>query len=111
MTPLTPEQMRALTTDMREIASATSMDSPGPAQFRLLADVHEGNQRRGNAVQPWILESTIIALRTAADKLDAVRALIENAPHGEECDSKGWVVDGGWGVDESHCDCWKADVL
>lgn len=53
--------------------------------------------RRLRNVDPFVLMCDI------ADKVDRLRAVIENAPHGSNCEH-GLYVD-------PTCTCWKADAL
>jgi len=49
------------------------------------------------------------AFRAAADEVDPLRAVIENAPNGDGCGHVNWDTDGLLRV--GKCTCWKADAL
>jgi hypothetical protein len=48
-------------------------------------------------------------MNAAADEVDRLRAVIENAPHGKECRGR-WVVALPRNIYQG-CTCWKADAL
>lgn len=70
-----------------------------PDQYRTLADEFERTRGRHPLPVELAVQS---ALRAAADEVDRLRAVIENARHGWDCTDP----DGG-----SFCTCWKADAL
>lgn len=84
MTSPTPEQMRALAAKMLATADWVRDEMPDLAEE---------------------MEDGTIALRAAADEVDRLRAVIENAPHVPACNSN-FGTPGRW-----PCTCWKADVL
>lgn len=52
---------------------------------------------------PWSnLDAIGALLDTAADDLDRLHAVIDNAPHQSDCSMQTHAGD---------CDCWKADAL
>ncbi|MDF2895756.1 MAG: hypothetical protein K0Q46_2542 [Rhodococcus erythropolis] len=50
------------------------------------------------------------ALNAAADELDRLRAVIENAPHALDCESRSHDFL-GHEQEPGDCTCWKADAL
>lgn len=93
---MTPEQMRALADSLLPSTSYKEHR----AALRTAADQLEYYEHAHNLVtREWHEDQ----MRTAADDLDRLRAVIENAPHGRAC---------RWLYSTSHpCTCWKADAL
>lgn len=77
---MTPTQMRSLASDLDAVDMALPKTSGHGVHIMFGAD----------------------ALRAAADEVDRLRAVIENAPHQLDCSSE---------THAGHCDCWKADAL
>lgn len=51
-------------------------------------------------------------IEAAADELERLRVVIENAPHGVDCRAQFHGGDRyGYGGDDSYCICWKAGAL
>lgn len=78
-----------------------SMTAPTPEQLRGMAEALDGEARMFRPEDVVIERQSADMLRAAADKVDRLRAVIENAPHTGLCQ---WNRD--W-----PCTCWKVDVL
>lgn len=69
---------------------------------KIAAECNENNYNLDNG---WLLGSAGDALDTAADEVDRLRAVVEDAPHDRYC-----------GLERAqqgtnYCTCWKAGVL
>lgn len=83
-----------------------------PEQMRVLAAQHEEAQRFEDDVPFEVRDATGPTLRAAADEVDRLRSVIENAPHAADCRAQFHGGDRyGNGGDISYCICWKADAL
>lgn len=56
----------------------------------------------------WLTGPTWGMLSAAADEVDRLRAVVENAPHGDGCEMAWPAVDR---KPTDTCTCWKADAL
>lgn len=87
------------------------MTNPTPEQMRTLADT-AANLTVDNDWDATVLAEVMTALRAAADEVDRLRAVIENAPHAADCRAQFHGGDRyGNGGDVRYCICWKADAL
>jgi hypothetical protein len=83
MTPVTSERMRALASDLDAVDMALPQSSGFGVHVLLSAD----------------------ALRAAADEVDRLRKVIEDAPHDPICAIRARIYA------LRHCTCWKEDAL
>lgn len=85
------------------------MSAPTPEQMRTLGDrAQQWSDRAGIKHKPGqTLAEFAAALRAAADEVDRLRTVIENAPHAPKCVQYA----AAWQTIGEPCTCWKADVL
>ncbi|WIA95781.1 hypothetical protein [Curtobacterium sp. MCBA15_004] len=93
MTATTPDQMREMADRGEEIGG-------------LLED-YSWEDVSGHP--PATINNMVTVLRTAADQLDRLRAVIEDAPHEDTCNTQDWRYGDYHGEDLSRpCDCYRA---
>jgi hypothetical protein len=80
------------------------MTVPAPEQIEW-TDTFDDGYRNGYAVGYSHAEGKCCA---AADELDRLRALIEKAPHDQQCAYRLPIT---MRIPEDKCTCWKADAL
>lgn len=72
-----------------------------PKEMRALAEIGPAMETgEYYNVDSWIQDATS-ALRAAADEVDRLRTVVENAPHESWCPTRNF----------KPCTCWKADAL
>lgn len=81
------------------------MTAPTPEQMRDIADGVDACDHIGDV--DALMPEVTAALRAAADEVDRLRAVIENAPHWPSCVHYAAT----WQTIGDPCTCWKADAL